>query len=121
MAHEIMMNHKTRGLVLVEVPVSVLLFAEQYGCWLVGSRGTTQTAINEDSDWDLIVPFHLWHPAARCIPSDAKPTTLGGWRFTGHDGAKIDIWPDSIGRVLIQHPSVGAYHLNSGTRIEVKR
>jgi hypothetical protein len=83
-------------------------------------------------DYDVVVPFYNWGPAAALIPEDARPNTFGGWkcvvRFGYKEGvsrklkqavnwAEIDVWPGDIGW-LFQRPMCNwAWHPASGTRL----
>lgn len=52
-------------------------------------------------DWDIMVPFAVWHQVCGVIPRTAVPNGFRGWRFS-IDGVEVDVWPDDLQRCLQQ-------------------
>lgn len=89
-----------------------------FDAWIVGSAADPDNA--DPRDYDVLVPFYMWHSATCMVPPDAKPNSFGGWKFTDVQTRKeIDVWPGDLSR-LAQRPAFKfAYHPKTGTRIKV--
>ncbi len=87
-----------------------------YNCdaWLVGSAA--DPANNTPRDYDILVPFYMWHIACLCIPKDATPNSFGGWKFV-EKGVQFDLWPGELSWLAQQNKFKYAYHIKSNTRI----
>ena len=64
------------------------------GAWVMGSSVEDRTA----RDIDLMVLWNLWPAAALLLPSTARPTSHGGWRWE-EGGSTLDVWPDTLDRL----------------------
>lgn len=96
------------------IPKTALLFCNLHDAWVVGSMA--DPTVTEAGDVDIMVPWSNWPAAAAHIPPDAKPTTLGGWRFM--DGKiEVDVWPDTLDRLAAMDFFRGAWHPKTGTRL----
>ena len=81
--------------------------------WIIG--GAAKDLDKPPRDYDVIIPYYLWHQASIIIPQDAKINSFGGWKFID-DGFNVDVWPDDITRMLKVAMVEAVYHPQSGTR-----
>ncbi len=94
----------------------------QFGAWIVGSAAEPDADISCVRDFDVAVPFGVWHLASSLIPDYADPNTFGGWKIKvcETDGADytVDVWPDEMGRLVLNRVFGWAWHPKSGVRIK---
>lgn len=99
------------------LPPIIAKLATNFEAWIVGSAASPFTDINCVRDWDVIIPFNLWHKACVLIPKDARPNSFGGWKFTV-DGIEIDLWPGDLSAFMTFHKFKYAWHPHTDTRVE---
>ncbi len=93
------------------LPPSVRRMANVADVWVLGS--TALHGVRPGQDVDVMVPLPQWYIVASFIPTDAVPTTLGGWRFTDGEYA-VDVWPDDLGRLAVSPVFKAAWNPRSG-------
>ena len=91
-------------------PVAHIL--QNFDAWLVGSAVDNEYP----KDYDILVPFHMWHRAVVIIPQDAKPNSFKGWKVE-IAGITIDMWPGDLGYLAALPFFTAAYHHASQTII----
>lgn len=83
--------------------------------WIVGSAANPENV--SPRDIDILIPFRNWNVASSLIPSDAKPNTFGGWKFTSK-GVEFDVWPGDLDQLLLNDKAELAWHPQSGIRLK---
>ena len=83
--------------------------------WIIGSAAAPDADLAQVRDFDVLVPFANWPQAAALIPSTAEPNTFGGWKCQSF-GREVDVWPDSLDRILVRVLNSHIWHPNSGVR-----
>ena len=102
------------------LPPIVARITHNFDAWVVGSAARPPSPgkpPRQPRDWDLMVPFHAWHGAATVVPSDARPNSFGGWKFTA-DGVEVDMWPGDVGWLMQNERTPWAWHPRTGARLE---
>ena len=103
-----------------QVPPIVAQLTPGFEAWVVGSAATPGIDLAKVRDFDILVPYAHWVGAAMLIPADAKPNTLGGWKFSvvmnGYQ-IVIDVWPGDLGWLMTNDMAKAAWHPRSGTRL----
>lgn len=102
----------------IPLPTYVNTFCHAYEAWVVGGAATPNPS-TAPKDYDIVVPFQLWHACTPSIPADAKRNSFGGFKFTppGTD-YEVDLWPGDVGWVLCRPKCKFAYHPLTGTLLE---
>jgi len=88
-----------------------------HDAWIVGSAASPETNISLVRDFDIIVPFHAWHPASVNIPTYASVNSFGGWKFSIND-IEYDIWPGDLGWFMIHSTNRYAWNPSRNIRME---
>jgi hypothetical protein len=104
---------------LIGMPRTVRIFCTNHRAWIVGSAAAPIHYVPgsvQPRDWDVMVPWDVWHLAAAHVPEDAVRNTYGGWKFE-EDGVTIDVWPDTLERLAVSHFFTCAYQPCTGVRI----
>ena len=84
--------------------------------WIIGSA-SDPNSINF-RDVDIFIPHANWHKVSSMIPTSAQPNSFGGWKFV-IDGTEIDLWPDSLER-LMDHTNT-FYQPHTGKLFKLER
>lgn len=91
-----------------EMPPIIRAMSQNSLAWIVGSRAEfrpEKLRVNQDSDWDVLVPFSEWQDAMTRLAAAgalecATHTSVGGIRtvIPAKNGGtvKLDIWPGEI-------------------------
>lgn len=95
-------------------PAVILLWTQHHSAWIVGSAADPNKV--RPRDVDVMIPWRNWPQAAAHVPKDAKPSTFGGWKFQ-QGGVTIDVWPDSLDRLVELARFSWAWHPATDTRI----
>jgi hypothetical protein len=110
---------------LREAPPIVVWLLQNLGAWVGGSRAAFRDVrIHEKSDWDILIPLHLWHDAVGALPLEkVKPTKAGGYRFEaefldGRPPVVVDVFTGDVG-LFLQKPYIHVlWHPKTATIIE---
>ena len=103
-------------LTLKELPPKVRVITTLYDCWIVGSASKEQAIASTLKDIDIIVPFHVWTYVASILPKDTKLNSFGGHRFKDN-GILIDIWPDTLDNIFLNHICLSAWQPKYNIRV----
>jgi hypothetical protein len=98
------------------VPKTVSQLCLNHDAWVVGSAANEETDISLVRDFDILVPFHSWHPASVLIPEDAKVNPFGGWKFE-LDGIEYDVWPGDLGWFMLHSTTRCAWNPSRNIRM----
>lgn len=98
----------------INFPKAVLNILFNFDCWLVGSAAKNMDMLSRD--YDILCPFHNWNKLCLIIPSDAKPNSFGGWKFS-IDGVEIDLWPGDMSHFMTLPKFEYAYNLRHEVKI----
>lgn len=85
------------------------------GGWIIGSAADPKSDLTSVRDWDVVIPLSEWNTCSRLVPMDAKPNTFGGWKIKDGDNI-IDVWPDDLFRLCINHRMQFAWQPKYGAR-----
>jgi hypothetical protein len=88
--------------------------------WIIGSAAQSDAVLDRVRDFDVLVPYAKWPEASLLIPAEAKPNTFGGWKCES-EGRVVDVWPDDIGRLLINNLTKAVWHPHSNQRWIIAR
>lgn len=103
---------------MTEFPSLVAKLTHVFGAWIIGSAAEPGIELSSVRDFDVVVPLEQWYLAAALIPMTALSNTYGGWKVETETGVSVDIWPDDIGRLLLNSKCTIAWHPKSGIRIK---
>ena len=97
-----------------QFPSKVSQLLQNFDGWLIGSAANPDN--QNPRDFDILIPFHMWHKACLSIPENAIPNSFGGWKFIDNN-VEIDMWPGDLSYLAARPRFKYAYHLASDTRI----
>lgn len=106
---------------LKDFPTLVRQITVVYDGWIIGSAANPQlTSLSDVRDVDVICSYEKWREVSLLIINSGlvEPNTFGGWKIK-QEGVELDIWPDTLDRLVPMAAFKYAWHPKSNKRIGI--